>query len=89
MIARIIVSGLVINPPSLDENVMREGGPEEELEYSNTYDVLYNMYLDALQSAHRFLHPYSKVERERAEAKLASIHPAEGMAPLDLSLIHI
>ena len=83
MIARIIVSGLVINPPSLDENVMREGGPEEELEYSNTYDVLYNMYLDALQSAHRFLHPYSKVERERAEAKLASFHPAEGMAPLD------
>ena len=83
MIARIIVSGLVINPPSLDENVMREGGPEEELEYSNTYDVLYNMYLDALQSAHRFFHPYSKAERERAEAKLASFHPAEGMAPLD------
>ena len=83
MAARIIVSGLIIDPPPLDEAAAQEAYPTADQEYSNTYDTLYHLYTSTLEAVYRFLHPYSKVQQERAEAKLASLHPTDGMAPLD------
>lgn len=81
MLARIIVSGLVINPPPLstsDDKTDTGMAPRHEL--SNTRDVLQQWYDDVYDAVDRFLHPYSGRVRQHALDKLSSLQPTQGVA---------
>ncbi|WFD25877.1 calcium channel protein [Malassezia nana] len=79
MMARIIVSGLIINPPSATDMDGKESSNAPFYEQSNTKEVLFNVWNSYVDSVIRFLRPYSKEVQEHAEAKLASYNPVEGL----------
>lgn len=72
MLARIIVSGFVINPP-VSGDVTR----------SNTLDVLYDLYSYFALQAQRFLYPYNPELQRRTAEKLEGVQPTEGVAVTD------
>lgn len=80
MLARIIVSGLIINPPKETAQQDKEIGGVPLHEQSNTRDVFVGMWNNYMDSLFCFLRPYNKEVQEHAMAKLASYNPAEGLA---------
>ncbi|WFD22706.1 calcium channel protein [Malassezia equina] len=80
MLARIIVSGLIINPPKETAQQDKEIGGVPLHEQSNTRDVFVGMWNNYMDSVFCFLRPYNKEVQEHAMAKLASYNPAEGLA---------
>ncbi|KOS15414.1 cch1-calcium channel (alpha subunit) [Malassezia pachydermatis] len=90
MMARVIVSGLLINPPPYDIASVKAGERPFTHEQSNTALRLWEMY-DALCGAiYRFFRPYSKEAKEYAQIKLAKFQPTQGVGqarPEDFELI--
>lgn len=80
MFARIIVSGLIINPPPECDQHAKEHDGVPLHERSNTWEVLANTWNSYVDSIFRFLRPFSKEVQEHAEAKLATLNPVEGLA---------
>jgi len=83
MFARIIVSGLIIDPPQESVQDAKEHDDVSLHEQSNTREVLVNMWNSYMDGIFRFLRPYSKEVQEHAEAKLATLNPVEGLAAQD------
>ena len=94
MCARVIVSGLLIDPPPYEpepENTAHDRsseslpGKEERGEAlpahmkSNTYDTLHTLYLSLRDRFERTLYPYGSLQRAHAAARLTDIKPTEGI----------